>query len=61
MEKVSKVLTHINRLPEGTTLKKEKGTWIGEINSIKVKNPNLGTVLEHLLILWRREKQGGLR
>jgi len=63
-------ITKINRLPLGTELKRESygkhGSyrWSGKI-TVKngedigpIRNPNLGTVVERLLILKRRADNG---
>lgn len=69
MSKNSKFITKINRLPLGTTLKRESygkhGSfrWVGFIDLQNgdqlgpVRNPNLGTVVKQLLILLRRKKR----
>lgn len=62
-------MTNINRLPAGTTLEKYNSVgWVGIVEPLDgvseeigpIRNPDLGTVVEHLLILVRRRKQGGL-
>lgn len=69
MSKNSKFITKINRLPLGTTLKREaygkhrSFRWVGFIDLADerqigpIRNPNLGTVVERLLILKRRREQ----
>lgn len=69
MPEGSMFLTNINRLPTGTVLKKKSigkhgGTqWVGAIEKpngedfiTDVRSPDLGTVVERLLILKRREE-----
>lgn len=61
------LLENINKLPNGASLNKKEGVWTGVINSKEVEepvigpisNPNLGTVIEHLVILMKGNKIDG--